>query len=65
MKDENLDPTELLNLFQTKITAEMNESLMKPFSEEEIGDVLFQIGHLKAPGSDGFPAHFFKRNWDP
>lgn len=65
MKDENLDPTELFNLFQTKITAEMNESLMKPFSEEEIGDVLFQIGHLKAPGSDGFPAHFFQRNWDP
>jgi hypothetical protein len=24
---------------------------------------LFQIGPLKAPGLDGFPARFFQRNW--
>jgi hypothetical protein len=32
----------------------MNESLCKEFTEEEIGDALFQIGPLKAPGIDGF-----------
>jgi hypothetical protein len=41
----------------------MNDSLMAPFSEKEIGDALFQIGPLKAPGPDGFPARFLQRNW--
>ena len=29
----------------------------------EISNALFQIGPLKAPGPDGFPARFFQRNW--
>lgn len=41
----------------------MNEALTKPATEEEIGDALFQIGPLKAPGPDGFPSRFFQRNW--
>jgi hypothetical protein len=41
----------------------MNEKLTKEFSDEEISDALFQIGPLKAPGVDGFPARFFQRNW--
>ncbi|XP_073353971.1 uncharacterized protein [Aegilops tauschii subsp. strangulata] len=31
--------------------------------ETEISDALFQIGPLKAPGCDGFPARFYQRNW--
>jgi hypothetical protein len=31
---------------------------------EEVSDALFQIGPLKAPGPDGFPARFYQRNWD-
>jgi hypothetical protein len=42
----------------------MNETLCAPFSEKEISDALFQIGPLKAPGPDGFPARFLQRNWD-
>ena len=45
------------------VNDEMNEDLCKPFSEQEISDALFQIGPLKAPGPDGFPAGFFHRNW--
>jgi hypothetical protein len=41
----------------------MNDSLCKDFTDEEIGDALFQIGPLKAPGVDGFPARFYQRNW--
>ncbi|CAL5097923.1 unnamed protein product [Urochloa decumbens] len=35
-----------------------------PFSDQEISDALFQIGPIKAPGPDGFPARFFQRNWE-
>ena len=42
----------------------MNEALCKPFTDDEISDALFQIGPLKAPGPDGFPARFFQRNWE-
>jgi hypothetical protein len=41
----------------------MNTNLIHEFSDREIGDALFQIGPLKAPGADGFPARFFQRNW--
>jgi hypothetical protein len=30
----------------------------------KISDTLFQIGPLKAPGPDSFPARFIQRNWD-
>jgi hypothetical protein len=42
----------------------MNDSLCKVFSDEEISDAIFQIGPIKAPGPDGFPARFYQRNWD-
>jgi hypothetical protein len=41
----------------------MNEKLVMEFTDKEISDALFQIGPLKAPGADGFPARFFQRNW--
>jgi hypothetical protein len=41
----------------------MNDQLCTEFSDEEISDALFQIGPIKAPGPDGFPARFYQRNW--
>jgi hypothetical protein len=46
------------------VTREMNNVPIAEFTEEEIGDALFQIGPLKAPGSDGLHARFFQRNWE-
>jgi hypothetical protein len=61
---EKLVVLELIEeLIEQKVDTEMNEKLTKDFSDEEISDALFQIGPLKAPEVDGFPAHFFQRNW--
>lgn len=46
-----------------RVDEDMNKSLTKEFTEKEISDALFQIGPLKVPGWDGFPARFFQRNW--
>ncbi|KAK1682165.1 hypothetical protein QYE76_043013 [Lolium multiflorum] len=61
--DQSIDPPLIVNLFEEKVTVEMNEGLCADFTDKEIGDALFQIGPLKAPGLDGFPARFFQRNW--
>jgi hypothetical protein len=61
-RDPSLNSERLLDLTQQKVTNEMNENLCKDFTDEEISDALFQISPLKAPGVDGFPAHFYQRN---
>jgi hypothetical protein len=62
-RDRSIEFTDLLNLLQVRVTIDMNEDLCKEFTEEEIGDALFQIGPLKAPGIDGFPTRFYQRIW--
>jgi hypothetical protein len=62
--DPGVQPQEVLNLVQPKITDKINEDMCRDFSDEEISDALFQIGPLKALGPDGFPAHVFQRHWD-
>ncbi|KAK1606371.1 hypothetical protein QYE76_030044 [Lolium multiflorum] len=42
----------------------MNEQLDRPFSNEEVKAALFEMYPTKAPGPDGFLAHFFQRNWE-
>lgn len=62
-RDNNLNPEPVIDLFEPVVTDVMDEKLCAEFSEKEIADGLFQIGLLKAPGSDGLPARFFQRNW--
>jgi hypothetical protein len=64
MADPGVCPNQVLNHVEPKITNEMNEGLCKDFSEKEIADAMFQMGPLKAPRSDGFPARFYQRHWD-
>jgi hypothetical protein len=53
-----------MQLIDPMVTVEMNDELCTEFTDKEIADALFQVGLLKAPGPDGFPAWFFQRNWD-
>ena len=59
-----MEPDLVIDNLQARVNDDMNFSLCKIFTDEEISDALFQIGPLKAPGPDGFPARFFQRNWD-
>jgi hypothetical protein len=55
---------EVLDHVPRKVLPEMNEQLDRPFSNEEVKAALFEMYPTKAPGPDGFPAHFFQRNWE-
>jgi hypothetical protein len=57
--DPDVKPDTILDEILPQISQEMNEKLCEEFYDEEIGNALFQIGPLKAPGRDGFPARFF------
>jgi hypothetical protein len=41
----------------------MNLSLNEPYSAKEVKEALFQMCPTKAPGPDGYPAHFFQKQW--
>jgi hypothetical protein len=61
-KDTLVTPELIEELITPMIDEDTNKNLIKEFTNEEISDALFQIGPLKAPGADGFPARFFQRN---
>lgn len=54
----------ILDCIQPKVTDDMNASLLAPISIEEIKEVAFQLGRLKAPGPDGFQGIFYQNFWD-
>jgi hypothetical protein len=55
---------ECLGNLSRRVTDEMNESLLKEYTTEEVETTLQQMAHLKAPGLDGSPACFFQDHWD-
>ena len=51
---------EVTNAIPYKVTDDMNESLIREFTREEVVAALKQIHPNKAPGPDGMSAVFFK-----
>ena len=51
----------VLNKVKPKVMRYMNESLLAPYTAEEVKKALFSIGGLKAPGPDGLHAIFYKK----
>jgi hypothetical protein len=46
-----------------KVSSEVNQKLLLPFSGDEVKNALFQMFSTKVSGPYGFLAHFFQRNW--
>jgi hypothetical protein len=55
---------EVLASVPSRVTSEMNNQLSAPFDSKEVKKALFEMYPTKAPGPDGFRAHFFQRHWD-
>jgi hypothetical protein len=47
---------------EVRVSEAMNESLMRPFTTDEVHSALFQMAPLKAPELDGFNAGFFQKH---
>ncbi|KAA3462318.1 reverse transcriptase [Gossypium australe] len=59
----NGDPQNVLEGIESIISHEVNESLLSPFREDKVRTALKDMGPIKAPGLDGFPALFFQQYW--
>ena len=61
-----VNPTEftpVLNRVKRRVSAEMNEELLKPFVEDEVKHALKQMDANTTPGPDGLPPLFYKQFW--
>ena len=54
---------EVLSHIPRKVDEVMNDMLCASYKESEVKEALFEMYPTKASGPDGFPAHFFHKNW--
>ena len=54
---------DVLSLVKRRVSTEMNNALLSPYTADDVRKALFDIGDLKAPGPDGLHAILYKRFW--
>lgn len=54
---------EIIDNIPTTITDTQNKELVKPVTDKEVNDALFQMHPDKAPGPDGMTPAFFQKHW--
>lgn len=54
---------EMIGAVSQRVTLEMNEVLLQPYSVEEIKVAVFQIHTSKCPGQDGMSPLFYQQFW--
>ncbi|XP_059441892.1 uncharacterized protein LOC132174217 [Corylus avellana] len=54
---------ECLAGMEGRVTEEMNNMLLKPFTQGEVESALHQMHPLKSPGPDGMSAVFYQHSW--
>lgn len=61
----SLNPTteSLLESFNATVIFEMNLSLTKAYTREEIEKAIFEMNPLGSPSPNGFPTLFFQNHW--
>lgn len=60
----DLDPGTVLEHVPRKVNGEMNESLTRPYTADEVRRPVFMMGANKALWLDGFTAGFFQVHWE-
>jgi hypothetical protein len=60
---ELTQPDDVVRYVSRKVTDAQNEFLSSAFTGKGVRDVLFLMEPNKAPGSDGFTAGFYQKNW--
>ena len=63
ISDDEVNADFLSNI-PSLVSAELNVGLVKPFSENEIVDVIQTMESDKAPRMDGFSFHFYRVCWN-
>lgn len=63
-RQEVLDPGPVLEHVVERVTLDMNEELLKPFTAKEVRRAVFMMGANKAPGPDGLTAGFYQFHWE-
>ena len=58
-----LDMERVTQLVDHAVTEEMTQSLVHPYTEEEVRNALFQIHPSKSLGPDGMSPFFFQKFW--
>ena len=53
----------IMERVQRKVSDQMNNILMAPYTAEDVKKAISSIGDIKAPGPDGLHAIFFKKYW--